>query len=183
MRTTLLLFVLLLVSATSTAETVIDTATTVRPTVLRAATETASAVVADLAENTAVDVFERERVWVRVAPSGVENAQTGWVRFTDLRFGGAGAAAQTAAQGGGFAGFSRSVSGFLSGFRGRGASNTTATSTIGIRGLTVADLSTAQPNTAALAMIDTYATSPSDAEQFAGVGGLIARDVREPGAN
>lgn len=181
MRTTLFLLSLCLVPVTSPAENIIDTAISVRATVLRAGTNQASAVVADLAENTAVDVFERERVWVRVAASGVENAPTGWVRFTELRFGGAGT--QTAGQGGGFAGFSRSVSGFLSGFRGRTSSHKTATSTIGIRGLTVADLSAAQPDAAALGVIDAYATSPADAEQFAGVGGLTARDVREPGAN
>ncbi|MGR9090423.1 MAG: hypothetical protein ACU85U_07575 [Gammaproteobacteria bacterium] len=162
-----------------------DSATTVRATVLRDAPARASTVVRELAADVELDVFARERLWVKAAPSGAGEAEAGWLRFTEVRYSTTAAPAATqpvpAADAGGFAGFSRSVSGFLRGFGGRTANSPQATSTIGIRGLTVADLEAAHPDQNALALVDRYAISKADAEQFAGVGGLTARDVDNTG--
>ena len=80
--------------------------------------------------------------------------------------------------GGGFAGFSRSVSGFLSSFRSPSSRTTErSSSTIGMRGLTVAEIETAPADANALATISQYAMSTADAEMFARAGGLSARHV------
>jgi len=159
-----------------------DTATTIRNTVLRQEPAQSSAVVTELQANTELRVFERERVWVRVVPSSDESADPGWLRFTELKFGVSAPAAEVpadVASPGGFAGFSRSVSGFLRGFRSRSPSSPQATATIGVRGLTVADLEAANPDPASLALINRYLTSRDDAARFAAVGGLAARPVSE----
>lgn len=162
-----------------------DSATTVRATALRDAPARTSKVIRQLAASVELDVFARERLWVKAAPSGAGEAQAGWLRFTEVRY--HASAAPAAATSGstteasGFAGFSRSVSGFLRGFGSRQANAPQATSTIGIRGLTVADLTAANPDPNALALVDRYVISKADAEQFAGVGGLTARTVEAAG--
>jgi len=180
MRIAPILLLGIMASLNAYGDQVIDKAVTVRNTTLRATTEQSSAVVAELPANTEVDIFERDRIWVRAAARGTDKPETGWLRFTELRFGSSGAPSKATREspqgGGGFAGFSRSVSGFLSSFRG-GSSRTAATSTIGIRGLTMADLNTAQPNPGALAWVDAYLISKNDAELFAVAGGLRSRDV------
>ncbi len=177
MRIALLISILyLLVIHVAVAEDPIDTAVTIRNTVLRSEPVQTSDVVAELVVDTDVLVYERQRLWVRLA--SVNDADTaGWLRFTELRFGTTTAAKNAAPRSSGFAGFSRSVSGFLGSFRGGGSRATQKTSTIGIRGLTVAELETARPDAKALAAISRYAMSSSDAEQFAGSGGLTARSV------
>jgi len=181
MRMTKMIPVFLLLAVSPVlAEAPIDTAVTIRNTVLRAEPAQTGEVVTELAANTEVEIFERQRIWVRLATTGDDGGDQGWLRFTELRIGiGAdGAAAQSEApKSGGFAGFSRSVSGFLSGFRGRGSRTAQKTSTIGIRGLTVADLEAARPDVNALAAISRYRISKTDAQQFAGAGGLAARNV------
>ncbi len=162
-----------------------DSATTVRATVLRDAPARTSSVVRELAAGVELDVFARERLWVKAAPGGAGEAEAGWLRFTEVRY--HAPAAPVAAKSdattdtGGFAGFSRSVSGFLRGFGSRSANSPQATSTIGIRGLTVAELAAANPDPNALALVDRYVISKADAEQFAGVGGLTARSVEDSG--
>lgn len=164
-----------------------DSATTVRATVLRDAPARTSTVVRELAAGVKLDVFDRERLWVKAAPSGAGEAAAGWLRFTEVRYITTAAPvatkSATATDAGGFAGFSRSVSGFLRGFGSRTANSPQATSTIGIRGLTVADLAAAHPDQNALALVDRYTISPADAEQFAGVGGLTARAVEHTGGH
>ena len=180
MRITKIIPVVLLLAASPTlAEAPIDTAVTIRNTVLRAEPVQTSDVVTELAADTEVEIFERQRIWVRLATTGSAQTEQGWLRFTELRIGvGAGGAVQTESPGsGGFAGFSRSVSGFLSGFRGRGSRTTQKTSTIGIRGLTVADLEAARPDVNALAAVSRFAISKAAAQQFANAGGLAARNV------
>jgi len=166
----------LLTAETVVAEDPIDTAVTIRNTVLRTDRSNTSDIVVELKGATALEVYERQRLWVRVAAVNNTNAK-GWLRFTELRFGTSAAGASEAPKSSGFAGFSRSVSGFLSSFRGGGSRTAQKTSTIGIRGLTVAELEAARPNPNALAAISRYAISPADAEQFAGAGGLTPRRV------
>lgn len=162
-----------------------DSATTVRATELRDAPARTSKVVSELAAGVELDVFARERLWVKAAPSGAGEAHAGWLRFTEVRYhttaAPAAASSGATSDAGGFAGFSRSVSGFLRGFGSRQSNAPQATSTIGIRGLTVADLAAANPDPNALAVVDRYAISTADAEQFAGVGGLTARRVEIAG--
>lgn len=168
--------------AVTAADPVIDQAVTVRASTMRAAAENSSAVVEQLAANTQVDVYERNRLWVRVAKAG-SSESVGWLRFTELRFGADAnkVASDEPARSGGFAGFSRSVSGFLSGFRGRRADRTASTSTIGIRGLAVADLQAAHPDANALASVQRYMSSKEAAEQFAQAGGLRKINVNAEG--
>lgn len=162
-----------------------DNATTVRATVLRDAPARASGVIRELGADVELDVFARERLWIKAAPSGAGEAAAGWLRFTEVRYRApaapVAAKSSTTTDSGGFAGFSRSVSGFLRGFGGRTANSQQTTSTIGIRGLTVADLAAAHPDQNALALVDRYSISKADAEQFAGVGGLSARVVHAGG--
>ena len=167
---------LLLATHSAFAEDPIDTGVTIRAAALRADPTPASAAVKEFAANTPVMVFERQRLWVRVA-SADDTTTTGWLRFTELRFGTGVTSASTAPKSSGFAGFSRSVSGFLSGFRGGSSRTANTTATIGIRGLTVAELQAAQPDTNALATISRYSISAAEAEQFAGAGGLAAQHV------
>ncbi len=172
---------LLLVTQNAYAEDSIDTATTIRATAMRAEPTMRSAAVKEMASDTSVVVFERQRLWVRVATAD-DTETDGWLRFTELRFGaGAPAVTSNAPRSGGFAGFSRSVSGFLSSFRGGGSRTAQKTATIGIRGLTVAELQAAQPDASALAAISRYAISPAEAEQFANAGGLSAQGVAAGG--
>lgn len=104
-----------------------DRATTVRATVLRDAPARASTVIRELAANVELDVFDRERLWVKAAPEGAGEAEAGWLRFTEVRYRAtaAPAAAKSTqpAEAGGFAGFSRSVSGFLRGFGSRSSNS------------------------------------------------------------
>ena len=96
MRLTKIIPVLLLLAASPIlAEDPIDTAVTIRNTVLRAEPVQTSDVVTELAANTAVEIFERQRIWVRIAATGDAETEQGWLRFTELRLGvGAGGAAQ-----------------------------------------------------------------------------------------
>lgn len=161
-----------------------DSATTVRATVLRDAPARTSTTLRELDAGVSLDVFARERLWVKAAPSGAGEAEAGWLRFTEVRYHAPAAPAagtSPATESGGFAGFSRSVSGFLRGFGSRQANAPQATSTIGIRGLTVSDLAAANPDPNALALVDRYVITRADAEQFAGVGGLAARTVENVG--
>ena len=171
---------LVALSTAVAGDAAIDHAKTVRSVVLRAAPSIASAPVAEVVAQTGVDIYQRQGLWVRLALSD-DPARTGWLRFTELRFSDSGAASQTSAsrRGGGFAGFSRSVSGFLSRLRGGGQANRqhASTATIGIRGLTVSDLKTARADTQALAQAQSYRATREQAEQFAKAAGLRARAV------
>jgi hypothetical protein len=176
---------LLLAAPPIAAEDPIDTAVTIRNTVLRAEPTQASDVVAEIPANTSVEVFQRQRLRVRLAAADDGEAEQGWLRFTELRFGAEtnDAAPSPEPETGAFAGFSRSVSGFLGSFRRRSSRTTQKTATIGIRGLTVADLEAAHPDVKALAAISRFAISKADAQQFAAAGGLAARDVPQAQGN
>lgn len=172
----MILLLLVLVTQTAFSEDPIDTAVPIRATTMRAAPTSTSDTVKELASNSSVMVFERQRLWVRIAAAD-NTEEEGWLRFTELRFGTGVAVPSTTPKSSGFAGCSRSVSGFLSSFRGGGSRTAQRTSTIGIRGLAVADLQAAQPDTNALAAISRYSISAAEAEQFAGAGGLSVQRV------
>ena len=121
---------------------------------------------ASLNENTAVKVLERAGGWTRVEASG----QQGWVRVFHLRFP---AVAQTASSSGG--GLS-SITGAL-GF-GRETAKGSTVATTGIRGLSPEDLKSANPDTAALARMQSYRADKPAAEQFAREGKLAPTDAQ-----
>lgn len=152
-----------------------ETARIVRDTVLRTEASFGSAEIMNLAAGTEIIPLERVRLWVRVSTEAA-NPKTGWVRLNYLR-GRPQAAASEPSRSNPFAGFSRSVSGFLSGFGSRRAARPTQTATIGIRGLTAEELTAARPDHEALAKVAQYASSESAAESFAASGGLTERNL------
>lgn len=149
-----------------------------RPAVLRDLPDRAGSPVGELPASTPVLLYERSRLWVRVRPLNAPQAPAAWASLLDFRFG-AGPAAPRAtpaapSSGGGFAGFSRSVSSLLAGFQGRQNSHAGGdTATIGIRGLTSAELGAAAPNYEALARMESFAIQPQDAQSYAFAGGLV----------
>jgi hypothetical protein len=161
---------------------VIDHAVTVRESILRSEPTRASSAVVTLSADTQVEIFERRSLWVRLRIAGQTEQLSGWLRFTELRFRNSRAASSPSngrSIGSGFAGFSRSVT-EGSPLNNRSPSSPLAersSATIGIRGLTVAEIETAQPDANALATISQYAMSAADAEMFASAGGLSARHV------
>lgn len=163
--------------APAAAAAPIDYGTSIRPATLRAEPDPAAAALGDLPIGTPVALLERRRLWVRVQPQSAAPSAPAWAPLLSFRFGPPAAAAgapAAATGGGGVAGFSRSVSGLLAGFRGRQAGyGSTDTATIGIRGLTSAELGSAAPDLQALAELDRHAVSPQDAQAYAFAGGLV----------
>lgn len=152
-----------------------DTARIVRDTAMRAEASFDSPEVMKLATGTEITPMERVRLWVRVSTKS-DDPKVGWVRLNYLR-GRAAATASQPSRSNPFAGFSRSVSGFLSGFRSRGAARPIQTTTIGVRGLTSEELATARPDHKALAAVAQYTSSGPAAQSFAESGGLRKRDL------
>ena len=152
-----------------------DTARIVRETVLRAEASFDSKEIMKLATGTEITPLERVRLWVRVSTKA-DNPKTGWVRLNYLR-GRPAASVAEPSRSNPFAGFSRSVSGFLSGFRSRSAAQPAQTTTIGIRGLTAEELAAARPDHKALTSVAQYTSSDSAAKSFAESGGLAKREL------
>ena len=152
-----------------------ETARIVRDTVLRTEASFDSAEIMKLVAGAEIIPLERVRLWVRVSTKA-DNPKTGWVRLNYLR-GRPAATASQPSRSNPFAGFSRSVSGFLSGFRSRRAPQSAQTATIGIRGLTSEELTAARPDHKALAAVDQYVSSGTAAKNFAASGGLTERDL------
>lgn len=148
-------------------------ATVLRETTLYAADDFASARLAELAPATRLAVHGRRGLWLEVALPE-DDSRRGHVRLTSVRMTGAVPAA-AAADGSGLARLSRSLSGLLGGFGRREAPK--IYDTLGIRGLTPAELRTAAFDGAALQAIAGAAASPEQARAFAAAGGLAARSV------
>lgn len=110
---------------------------------------------------------ERKGPWTKVStPQGA----TGWVHMFDL-----------GPQSGAAANSNNSAAGGLRGlgglFGGNSGSTTTATSTVGIRGLDAEDIAKAQPNPAAVGRVEGMRVNADQARQFASSASLHARDV------
>ena len=140
-----------------------EPATVIRSAELKQQPASDAATVATLAENTAVEAFERKSGWTRVKTASGE----GWVRMLSLRFGGA-AAAKSGSSG---------VSQLFNVAR-TGSSGTQVTT--GVRGLDEQQLATAQPNPAELAKLDGFAADRDAAASFAAQGKLEAQSVGYP---
>ena len=141
-----------------------EPATVIKASDLKQEPASDAATVAKLAENTAVEAFERKSGWTRVKTASGE----GWVRMLSLRFGATTAAAKPGASG---------VSQLFNVAR-TGSSGTQVTT--GVRGLDEQQLATAQPNPAELAKLDGFAADRDAAASFAAQGKLEAQSVGYP---
>ena len=183
MKPAALLFGLLLAGVARAADELpIERGLTIRPAPVLDFPDRSGRSLGTLPANAAVDVYERRRLWLRVRPPAGTAGPAGWLPLTELRLGGmarpaAPVPAQPPAAGGAFSSFSRSVSGLLAGFNSRQAGYAGSNATIGIRGLTSADLSAAAPNYQAYADIERYAVMPAQAQAFAFAGGLVPQRI------
>lgn len=140
-----------------------DTFIVKRDTQLRRAAAENAPVIAPLAGNSTVQrLAERQGAWVRVRA----NNQLGWVHMFDL-------GSQPSASSGGGTNVLRGLGSLF----GSGSQTTTATSTVGIRGLDADDIANAQPNPAAVKRGEALRANPSQAQQFAARSGLRAQSV------
>jgi hypothetical protein len=110
---------------------------------------------------------ERQGPWMRVTSAA---GQTGWIHMFDL----ATASAPTSA-GSTASGMLRGLTSFLN--RGNTQTITTATATVGIRGMGAEDIANAQPNLTALKQAEALRADAAQARKFAGEALLTARAV------
>ena len=116
---------------------------------------------------TIVRLPERQGPWVHVK---TESGQVGWVHMFDI-----GTVQNQSATATTAAGALRGISNFFN--RGSAQPTTTATSTVGIRGLGSEDIANAQPNLEALKQAELLRTDEAQARRFAGDAKLAARPV------
>lgn len=155
-------FALLLGSALAHAQP--ESVLVKRAAELREAPGETSRSVAPLAARTPVTRSgARQGAWIQVRTA---EGASGWVHMFDV------APASSAAAPSAGANALRGLSSF---FNKGGA--TTATSTVGIRGLGAEDLARAQPNMAAVAQADTLRMDADQARQFASAAALGSRPV------
>jgi hypothetical protein len=107
------------------------------------------------AQSPVTRLAERQGPWVQVRTAA---GATGWVHMFEL------APAQGAGSAGGATGVLRGVTGLFT--RGAGQPTTSATSTIGIRGLEAEDLNNSQPNVPAVTQMEGLRQSESQARDF-----------------
>jgi len=140
-----------------------------RPTELREAPAEAARSLAPLAVQTAITRLPaRQGAWIQVRTAA---GTTGWVHMFDV-----GTTAAPATSSNIATGALRGLSNFFN--RGSAQSaNTTATSTVGIRGLTGEDIANAQPNLAALTQAESLRQDATQARRFAAGAQLTARTV------
>ena len=145
-----------------------ESAVVKRATQLRDAPADTGASVAPLeADTTVTRSNERKGAWTRVTtPQGA----TGWVHMFDL---GPASGSATASNNSATSGL-RGLGNLLGGNSG---STTTATSTVGIRGLGAEDIANAQPNPAAVSRAEGLRVSADQARQFAANASLQPRAV------
>lgn len=135
-----------------------------RTTELREAPGEASRSVAPLAARTPVTRSgARQGAWIQVRTA---EGASGWVHMFDVAPASSAAAPSAGAN---------ALRGLTSFFNKGGA--TTATSTVGIRGLDAEDLARAQPNMAAVAQADTLRMDTDQARRFASAAALRSRPV------
>ena len=143
-----------------------------RATQLRDTPAESGASVAPLEANTTVTrSSERKGPWARVSTA---QGATGWVHMFDLAPA-AGSAASAASGVGSTAATGLRSLGSL--FGGNSGSTTTATSTVGIRGLGAEDIANAQPNPAAVTQAEGLRVNEDQARQFATAAALQPRTV------
>ena len=152
-----------------------ESVTTNRATEVRANPDDSALSLQSLAPQSKVQVIERKGAWSKVKTE----TQTGWVRMMHLR---GGVTIEEAPQ----SGSKSSGGGFLAGFNrllgGNQQTNQRAQSaTVGIRGLSAEELTTASPNPQALAEMKSFVCNQPDAEKLAKDANLAKVDVADPG--
>jgi len=139
-----------------------------RATQLRDTPADSGASVAPLEANTVVTRSnERKGPWTKVS---TQQGATGWVHMFDL---GPQSGSATPTNNAATSGL-RGLGGL---FGGNSGSTTTATSTVGIRGLDAEDIANAQPNPAAVGRAESLRVNADQARQFASSASLQSRDV------
>ena len=143
-----------------------DAAVIKRATELRQDPAESSASLGALAADTSVTrTSERKGSWVKVRTA---QGTAGWVHLFDV-----GAQAGTATGGANTATSGlRSLGGLFG-----GGSSTTATATVGIRGLGAEDIANAQPNPAAVQQAEKLRVSADQAQRFASAAALRKQNV------
>ena len=169
-RLILALLVLGLLPWAAGADDAGDTATALRAGELHALPANGSDVVGSYAAGDTLSVHARRGLWLEVS----HGEQRAWARLTRLRMS-SGVPATGSQPGNTLTRLSRSLSGLLGGMRRR--DNMSAHDTLGIRGLTAAELETAPFDAAALGAVTAATVKPADAAQFAAAGGLATRTV------
>jgi hypothetical protein len=129
--------------------------------------ETTPTVISIPAQTQITRLPERQGPWMHVK---TDAGQVGWVHMFDV-----GSAASTASSGGGASGALRGLTNF---FVNNGAkTTTTATSTVGIRGLGAEDIANSQPNMQTLKQAEGLRVDAAQAKRFASDEQLTARTV------
>jgi len=141
-----------------------EPATVIRTVDLKKMPASDAETVASLEENATVQTGERRGGWIQVR---TEAGASGWVKFLALRYSGTGAARP------GDSGIAQLFNPARSGSSGSQV-------TTGVRGLDAEDISSAQPNPAALRKMDGYTVSADEADRFAAAGPLQAQSVEYP---
>ncbi|MBN9409519.1 MAG: SH3 domain-containing protein [Burkholderiales bacterium] len=121
-----------------------------------------------LAPQTAVTRLPtRQGAWVQVRTAA---GATGWLHIFDLT-------SASSASGNPAAGALRGLTGLFTRNTGAGAATTTATSTVGIRGLSTEDLARSQPDLAAVAQAEALRQDAGQAQAFASAAALPQRPL------
>jgi hypothetical protein len=171
----LILLTLILLVPVSAAD---KSGVVVREARVYAEADAASRSVARLKAGTLVEVFARAGGWKEIYVE--KPAATGWVRSYLVREGdyqpNADSGSDSDSRGflSGLASLSRKASSFFSGDQGRTSSGT---ATIGVRGLSEAEIRTAKPDFEEFKKMDSFASGNKRARRFAREGGLEAIKV------
>jgi hypothetical protein len=145
-----------------------DTVVVKRPAELRETPATTARSVAALPVQTPLTRLERQGPWVQVRTA---QGQNGWVHMFDVGLSGG------ASTGGNIAtGALRNITNLFGRSNPQGQTQL-ATSTLGIRGLGAADLNNAQPNVAAVSLVEGMRVDAGQARAFAGEAGLATQQV------
>jgi len=140
-----------------------------------------STVVGQIKSGTKVDIIESKSGWKQIF--FVKKSLTGWVRSYQVRTGFADETENTKKDSGsggflsGLASISRSVTSLFKSNKNAKASSAT-TATIGVRGLSEAELKAAKPDLNELKKMKLYVSSSNRVDVFARKGLLIAHDVK-----
>lgn len=156
----------LVIGASATAQT--ETLLVKRPAELRQGPSASTAAVASMpAQSPVTRLPERQGAWMRVTTA---TGQTGWIHMFDVATPAASSSAGSTASG-----MLRGLTSFLN--RGNTQTTTTATATVGIRGMSSEDIANAQPNLSALKQAEAMRADTAQAHKFADEAQLAVRTV------
>ena len=135
---------------------------------LRDQPSASAATLVTLASGTSVTrTPQRSGPWMQVQTA---SGQVGWVHMFELT-----ASTASAPASNGLTGALRGLTGFLN--RGSNSGTTTATSTVGIRGLSKEDIQNAAPNLAAVEKLEQLRADEAQARRYASERTLVAHNI------